>query len=117
MVGQALVVVMDGDNKGVQGRLAELDESCRQDKVEVRRPDDRVLIVVPTWNIETWFAYLDGEAVDEAGRSYPRLPCESDCRRHVDVLAAMCRNHRLRMLAPPSLEFACTDYQRLRSGV
>jgi len=114
-VALALIVVMDGDHRGVQGRLAELDETCRQDNVEVRRPDDHVLVAIPTWEIETWLAYLGGEAVDEASRGYPRLQRESECKPHVEALAAMCRERRLRRPAPPSLESACAEYEeRLR---
>ena len=111
-VAQALIVMMDGDSRGVRGRVTELDDVCRQEGVEVRHPDERVLVVVPTWNIETWLAYLGGETVDEANRTYPRLRRESDCQPQVKTLASMCRDRRLRAPAPPSLESACGEFRR-----
>ena len=72
---------------------------------------------IPTWNIETWFAYLDGGAVDEARSDYPRLPRERDCQRHVTVLADMCRAGALRQPCPPSLDRTCDEYRvRLMEG-
>ena len=110
---QALLVVLDGDHRGVRGRQTELDDACRKEGVDVRRGDDRVLVLVPTWNIETWIAYLDGVTVDEARNDYPRLPRARKCQSRVEALAAMCRDRTLRSPAPPSLESACTEYARL----
>lgn len=112
-VTQALIVILDGDNRGEQQRRAQLDEACRSEQVEVRQPDERVLVLVPTWNIETWLAYLDGQVVDEAESNYPRLRRPRECQSRVETLAAMCQDRRLREPAPPSLEAACTEYARL----
>src|SRR3546814_998919 len=57
---------------GPDARLSELAHACRSVAVEPLGPDDRVVVLVPTWNIETWLAYLDGETVDETKRDYPR---------------------------------------------
>lgn len=112
-LAQVLIVILDGDKKGEGRREAELDEACRSSQVDVRRLDERVLVLVPTWNIETWIAYLDGQTVDEAKRDYPRLPRPRECQPRVETLAAMCQERRLRAPAPPSLESACTEYTRL----
>lgn len=112
-VTQALIVVVDGDNLGVVERRAELDEACRENEVEVRQADERVLVLVPSWNVETWIAYLDGQKVDEMRPDYPRLRKPRQCQQHVDTLADMCRGDGLRAPAPPSLEAACAEYQRL----
>lgn len=112
-VAQALIVILDGDRKGARRRQADLDEVCRANQVDVRRRDERVLVLVPTWNIETWIAYLDGQTVDEAEPNYPRLPRPRECQPRVETLAAMCQDRVLRAPAPPSLESACTEYARL----
>ncbi len=112
-VAQVLIVILDGDNLGVDGRQAALDEECLAAGIETRRDDESVLVVVPTWNIETWIAYLDGQTVDEARRDYPRLDRERECQPRVVRLVAMCHNGELRMPAPPSLEAACTEYMRI----
>ncbi len=109
-VTQALVVMVDGDRYGVQGRLKQFDKACRKSNVPRRKPDDRVAIVVPTWNIETWFAYLGGQTVDESRADYPRLHRQRDCQPYVEALDAMCRAGQLRSPAPGSLEAACQVY-------
>lgn len=110
-VSVALIVMLDGDDRGVDRRIAELDDACRQRNVPCRDVGEHVLVFVPTWRIETWLAYLGGETVDEEKRNYPRLPRPRDCQPHVDRLAAMCRSDALREPAPSSLIAACTEYR------
>lgn len=110
-VSQALVVMIDGDTEGAAARWQQLNQACHEAAVPQRVAGDRVAIVIPTWNIETWLAYLDGEDVTEGRPDYPRLARERDCQRHVDALARMCRDGRLREPAPASLEAACGEYQ------
>jgi hypothetical protein len=109
-VSQALVVLIDGDAEGTAARLQQLSHACREAGVVERTDHDRVAIFIPTWNVETWLAYLDGEDVTEAKSDYPRLSRERDCQRHVEALAQMCRDGQLRELAPASLETACSEY-------
>ena len=111
-VSVALIAVLDGDDRGVDQRVAELDDACRQRNIPCRDPGEHVLVFVPTWRIETWLAYLGGETVDEEKRDYPRLPRPRDCQPHVDRLAEMCRSDGLREPAPPSLVVACAEYRR-----
>ena len=111
-VSVALIVILDGDDRGVDRRIAELDDSCGQHGIPGRNPGEQVLVFVPTWRIETWFAYLGGETVDEEKRDYPRLPRPRDCQPHVESLVAMCRGDGLREPAPSSLVAACAEYRR-----
>ena len=111
---RSLIVVIDGDRRGVQGRLADFEDACRARGVPARAAGESVLLLVPTWRIETWLAYLDGVDVDESRPDYPRLARERDCQRHVEVLAGMCRGGALRAPIPPSLDAACAEYWRLR---
>jgi len=112
---QALVVMLDGDAGGVEARVRDLADACTAEGIPARRPGEPVAVFVPTWNIETWLAYLDGQTVDEARKDYPRLRRERECKRHVKVLVAMCREGRLRPPEPPSLASACKEYaSRLR---
>jgi hypothetical protein len=110
-VNQVLVVLIDGDGEGTAVRLRQLSQACGDAAVAERSPDERVAIFVPTWNIETWLAYLDDEAVSEARSGYPRLLRERECQRHVDVLIEMCREGELRQPAPASLQAACDEYR------
>jgi hypothetical protein len=107
----ALVVMIDGDKTGVAGRIKELTAVCEAQGMKPREDDEHVLIIVPTWNIETWLAYLDGADVDENKGDYPRLARPRDCQRHVDQLHEMCVREELRQPAPASLEAACEEYR------
>lgn len=109
-----LIVVVDGDSEGVQRRRGALAAACREAGIEDRASAESVVVLVPTWNIETWLAYAAGEPVDEARRDYPRMARESDCQPHVEALPAMCERRRLRVPAPPSLQDTCNEYERLR---
>ena len=109
-VEQALVVLLDGDATGTAGRLNTLNAACIERGMDVRRRAERVAVFVPTWRIETWFAYLDGTDVDEDSRNYPKLERERRCQRHVDALSRMCVAGQLRQPAPPSLKAACIEY-------
>lgn len=111
-VSQALIVMLDGDHRGVAARMTELHDACREAGVPVRFPEDGVLVVVPTWEIETWLAYLNGETVDESNRNYPPLSRARDCAPHVNALVDMCRSRELRQPAPDSLEAACVQWER-----
>lgn len=104
--------MLDGDERGAAARLIELENACRATGVPVRFPEEGVLVVVPTWRIETWLAYLEGATVDESKRDYPRLRLPRDCARHVNKLVDMCRSKELRRPAPESLVVSCGDYER-----
>lgn len=109
-VRRALIVVVDGDAGGPDGRLRQLNGACEAAGVATRRAHDRVAVLVPTRNIETWFHYLDGNDVDETVE-YPRLPRQRDCQRHVEELVRSC--HRLREPVPPSLQAAYGEFRTI----
>lgn len=113
--GACLIVVTDADGHSTEFRRAQLDAECEKQRIPRRNDGERVLVIVPRRNIETWLAYLAGDEVDEETR-YPRLDRERDCVRHADELFRMCHEkQRLREPAPPSLREACDDeYPRLQ---
>ena len=114
-VSQVLIVMLDGDKRGIRGRMAELDDACKNVKMEHRGSKEQVIVLIPTWCIETWLAYLEGETVDETRRDYRRLKRSGDCRPHVNTLVEMCQKNQLRQPSPPSLAAACNEYRRLRA--
>lgn len=112
--GACLIVVTDADGHSTESRRAQLDAKCDEKGIPRRNDGDRVLVIVPRRNIETWLAYLAGGEVDEETR-YPRLKREGDCDWHAEELYRMChKKQRLREPAPPSLREACDEYRRLR---
>ena len=109
-----LIVVTDADIGSTQAPRAQLEAECGREGIPQRREDDRVLVIVPRRNIETWLAYLEGKDVDESS-SYPRLSRKGDCATHAERLHEMCHEaQRLREPAPPSLREACEEYRKLR---
>lgn len=116
-VNQVVVVVVDGNSTGVEGRVRELGRACRDAGVAERAADEAVALFFPTWNIETWLAYLDGAEVDEGRDDYPKLERERECQRHVHTLVEMCRAGALRKPSPPSLDAACEEYQARLAAV
>ncbi len=50
----ALIVMVDGDNVGVQRRKGELDAALRDASEPSRSAHEPIVILVPTWSIETW---------------------------------------------------------------
>ena len=105
-----LVVMIDGDSLGVIGRIRQLADQCRECDIDMRQEGGKVAIFIPTWNIETWLAYLDGAAVDETERNYPKLGRPRECARHARDLAESCRSGELKESAPASLEAARHEY-------
>ena len=112
--GAMLLVVIDADNLTTDQRCKQLENQCEKEGVPRRKQEDPVVVMVPRRNIETWFAYLDGENVEEQER-YPRLERERDCERHARELYRMCHEKQeLREPAPDSLREACVEYGRLK---
>jgi hypothetical protein len=110
-VTERLLVLIDGDDKGVAGRLAGLEHMCKAAGLEPRQDDEKVAIITPTWNIETWIEYLRGTEVDETKEDYPRLERARECQAQVNLLSEMCQQGELRQPAPPSLVAACEEYR------
>lgn len=107
----ALAVMIDADMRRVVDRLNELDASLAKAELDRRQPNERIGIFVPKRNIETWIHYLMGEIVDE-DTAYPKLKKQSECKPLVEELAQKC-NQPLEQEAPPSLQAACTELQRI----
>lgn len=111
-----LVVVLDADYRTVAERGLQLQRACEEAAVPPRNSGDPVVVAVPKRNLETWLAYLDGTDVDEE-TDYKTKGSggEKECKPLADRLFEMChREQRLRHPAPPSLEVACEEYQKLK---
>ncbi len=108
-----LIVVIDADTHTTQARRSQLDDECNAEQVPARKPADPVIIIVPRRNIETWFAYLDGESVDETV-DYNAYKSK-DPRPFAEELYRMCHEYQqLRPPVPPSLDESCQEYRKLK---
>lgn len=106
-LNSALIVIQDCDVTTLEGRRATLEQSAE------REPNDRIALLFPKRNIETWIQFLTGgQAVNEVD-SYPKLRGrESDCHDAADGLAAK-NEYRLSADVPPSLRAACPEIRRI----
>ena len=64
-LSRALLAVIDADTQEVQRRHLQLEEQLQNANVEQRKTHERIAILVPKRNIETWIVYLQGISVDE----------------------------------------------------
>jgi hypothetical protein len=112
-LGLCLIVVIDADVFTVEDRIHQLEESLAATGQVQRTAAERIVILVPKRNIETWIRYLDGNDCDET-TAYPKLPEESHCmsavRKLVDVYPDGISDQ-----APNSLLAACVEAQRCRA--
>ena len=107
----ALAVMIDADMRRVVDRLNEMDASLPDAELDRRQPNERIGIFVPKRNIETWIHYIMGEIVDE-DTAYPKLKKQSERKPLVKKLAQKC-NQPFEQEAPPSLQAACAELQRI----
>jgi hypothetical protein len=114
--GAALIVCTDADELTVECRIADLDEACGKMNIAPRKADEKVVMVVPKWNIETWLAYLRGEDFNENDDDTKRYAgFEKDCKKDVQELVNMCyEKQKLKEPIPNSLKVACKEYQKLK---
>jgi len=105
-----LIVVIDADILSVEDRIRQLEESLVITGLPRRTAEERIIILVPRRNIETWIRYLDGHGFDET-TSYPKLSQESECIPAVKGLAEV-YPHGIRDDAPDSLQRACIEAGR-----
>lgn len=105
----ALIVMQDCDITSVEDARARLEQST------ARRSDERIAILLPKRNVETWIRFLiDGGPVDESV-CYPKLNRESDCHEVADRLGAKNEYH-LTPDVPISLQAACAEIRRIFPG-
>ncbi len=112
-VAIGLVVLIDADTGTLAARLNWLASVLDEHEQENRGSNEAIAIFVPKRNIETWIHYLQGETVNEED-AYARFKNnEAVCKKPVEDLADRCYSQSLPENAPPSLQAACGELQRL----
>ena len=106
----ALLAIVDADQASVEERRRYVMELCVGPQCPTAH--DPVAVLIPERNIETWIAWLSGREVD-ATTCYLKLRRERDCDPAVLTLKGMCDAQSMRLPAPPSLEAACREFQRV----
>ena len=64
-LSRALLTVIDADTQKVQHIHRRLEEQLENANLKNRKANERIAILVPKRNIETWIVYLQGDSVDE----------------------------------------------------
>ena len=72
-LSRALLTVIDADTQEVQYLHRRLEEQLQKAGIENRKEDERIAVLVPKRNIETWVVYLQGDSVDEES-DYKKCP-------------------------------------------
>ena len=109
----ALIAIIDADKKDVdvKDRLKEFESECDSRQIPFRSGEEAVAIAVPKRNIETWIHYLnEGQANENAPKTYNKLERASGCQPAVNELIKLCKGKGLPENAPASLKAACEDY-------
>lgn len=111
-VSKALISMIDADDCTVEERKREHDDALADNKQAKRANTEKIAVLVPRRNIETWVHHLLGEAVNENDK-YPRFRGEErKCAPAAEEFAQRCPHH-MREADPPSLHDACTELQRI----
>lgn len=67
-----IIVMIDGDNAGLQRRKEQFEAALREAGEAPRQGDEPVVILVPTWSVETWL-HPRGPDVVETEDMKPRM--------------------------------------------
>jgi hypothetical protein len=110
---KALVSMIDGDDSTPADRKKQHDEVLAAEGQAVRQSDERIAIVVPKRNIETWIHHLLGESgINEVDEYRKFRGEERRCAPAAEEFARRCPNH-LGDDDLPSLKDACLELQRV----
>ena len=112
----ALVVAIDADTLTVSERKRQLEQVCCDEGITPPGNNERILLVVPKRNIETWRAYLQGNVVNESVQYPKHRGCESECMPEAQHLHDMCQCNEMNpMPSPLSLDICCRDFNQFWS--
>lgn len=100
-----LLAVVDADTSLVEERLRHLENALAQSEQVGRGDAERIALLIPKRNIETWVLYLLGNDVNEED-DYKRRVTSADLKGAVDAFSDVCPS-RAADIAVPSLQHAC----------
>ncbi|MBU0719636.1 MAG: hypothetical protein KJ749_15435 [Planctomycetes bacterium] len=111
-VSKAVISMMDADDCTVEERKREHDNALNESGQDHRVKADKIAILVPRRNIETWVHHLLGKMVNEHD-AYPRFRYEErKCAPAAQEFARRCPND-MREADLPSLHDGCAELQRI----
>jgi hypothetical protein len=109
-----LVVMVDADDATPDQRLRELDKRLELDGQAKRDAGEKIIVLVPRRNIETWIRWLEGNPVTEE-EAYPKYTgAERKCQEAVQRLVELLHSGGdLPQDCPPSLRVAVEELRKL----
>lgn len=103
-----LIVMVDGDRHTASQRRQQLEA------LAPRQDTDVAPIIIPCRNIETWFAWLDGQDVDEQDNYKSQYGKGTKAGKYGERMAQYCAAHDATK-ALPSIRQACDELNRMPS--
>ena len=107
--GVSMLIMLDADNDTIKKRLTYLDDSLE----ERRRPTEKIAILIPKRNIETWIHYAltgaAGESVDYKDNQLTAKQCKDAAKKFAESIC----HQALPPSAPNSLFAACEELKRI----
>ena len=106
-VRAGLVAVIDADASSVDDRLRQLEQSLSHDGQANRGDADRIGLLSPKRNVETWIFQLLGNEANEED-DYKNRVSSSDLKQSVAVFAELCPR-KTTEISLPSLRRGCKE--------
>lgn len=106
-MNMGLMILIDADTAPVQQRYQQLNRKLETEDLSQRGRDEKICILVPKRNIETWIYALQGDEVDE-DQSYRKLEREGNCQPAVEKLVVFLQNGWPNDIIP-SLKRGCRE--------
>lgn len=108
----SLIVIIDADTMSTEERKQQLDDALDAAGQARRRGPERIAVVVPRRNIESWVQFaLHGE-IDETTDFKPRHR-DANVWGAADVAVVLHRSRSEETAVPPSLAVACQELRRV----
>ncbi len=102
-----LIAIVDADTCSVADRLRHIEQSLEKCEQEKRKPGERIAVLSPKRNVETWIFHLRGNETNEED-DYKHRISPSDIQPSVAVFTAMCPG-KCETIVVPSLRHACEE--------
>lgn len=106
-----LVAAVDADTETVNRRHQQLDDSLIRDGQTKRQAAEKIAVLVPKRNVETWLYALTGNQANETC-DYKNKVTPSATKPAAQELSQRCPNTMLPAF-PPSLHRGCEELTRL----
>lgn len=102
-----LVVAIDGDGYSLDERRSQL----RRKAGTISIPDERLAIVIPCRNLESWFHWIDTGTIEEH-KTHKNTYRDVKPTQYGRQLRERCHHARIEFL-PPSLKDACEQWRKI----